>query len=145
MFLNSIAYLTTHILFIPLWNIRNKLCQATTQISWVRNVEERHDFLCRNGDKEFQNRNLLFKHYNLYGISKMLSLERHHKSNFTISTIYGCRNKLRFFSWAKLALDHADFMQPAALRERVSISCMWPVQSGSQLAKVTIVIKSRVS
>ena len=29
---------------MPFWNIGNKLCEATTQIFWARNVEERHWF-----------------------------------------------------------------------------------------------------
>ena len=56
----------------------------------------------RNGDQEFQNRNHKLENSNLKGIFKMLYLERHHKSSFTISPIYGCRNKFRYFSWAKL-------------------------------------------
>ena len=48
---------------MPLWNIRNKLCEATTQISWARNAEERHGFWCRNGDQEFQNRKLLVQKF----------------------------------------------------------------------------------
>ena len=43
-------------LTIPLWNIRNKLCEATTKFSWARNFEERHEFWCRNWDQGFQNR-----------------------------------------------------------------------------------------
>ena len=35
---------------MPLSNIRNKLCEATTQTPWARNVEERHGVWCRNGD-----------------------------------------------------------------------------------------------
>ena len=31
-------------LTMPLWNIRNKLCEATTKFSLARNVEERHEF-----------------------------------------------------------------------------------------------------
>ena len=42
------------IYIMPLWNIRNKLCDATTQISRAINVEER-----RNGDQEFQKSNQL--------------------------------------------------------------------------------------
>ena len=43
---------------LPCLYIRNKLCEATTQISWTRNVEERHGFWCRNGDQGFQNKKL---------------------------------------------------------------------------------------
>ena len=38
-------------LTMPLWNIRNKLCEAATKLSLARNVEERHEFWCRNGDQ----------------------------------------------------------------------------------------------
>ena len=52
-------YNKSNMLTIPLWNIRNKLCEATTKFSWAKNVEERHEFWCRNGDQGFQNRKLL--------------------------------------------------------------------------------------
>ena len=44
---------------MPLWNIRNKLCEAATKFSLARNVEERHEFWCRNENQVFQNRKLL--------------------------------------------------------------------------------------
>ena len=107
-----------------LWNIHNKLCEATTQICWARNVEERHGFWWRNGGQRYNIGNCKFKNSNLNGIFEMLILKRHHKSNFTISAIHGCRNKFRYFPWAKLALDHVDCMRLTVLREDVSISCV---------------------
>ena len=47
-------------LTMPLWNIRNKLCEAATKFSLARNVEERHEFWCRNENQGFQNRKLLY-------------------------------------------------------------------------------------
>ena len=61
-FLNSRAYLTTNSP-MPEWNIRNQPCEATTQISWARNVEECFGFWCRNGDQEFGNRKLLVQKF----------------------------------------------------------------------------------
>ena len=46
-------------LTMPLWNIRNKFYEAATKFPLATNVEERHEFWCRNGDKGFQNRKLL--------------------------------------------------------------------------------------
>ena len=46
-------------LTMPLWNIHNKLCEAATKFSLAKNVEERHEFWCRNGDQGFQNRKQL--------------------------------------------------------------------------------------
>ena len=48
-----------NMLTMPLWNIRNKLCEAATKLSLARIVEERHKFWCRNEDQGFQSRKLL--------------------------------------------------------------------------------------
>ena len=40
-------------LTMPLWNIRNKLYEAATKFSLDRNVEERHEFWCRNENQGF--------------------------------------------------------------------------------------------
>ena len=74
-------------LTMPLWNIRNKLCEAATKFSLARNVEERHEFWCRNGDQGFQNRKLQIQNFHLYWMFQMLSLERRYQRNLPISAV----------------------------------------------------------
>ena len=60
---------------MPLWNIRNNLCEATTQISWARNVENvtGSDAVTESRSSKIDNYS---KNSHLYGLFKMLSLEK---------------------------------------------------------------------
>ena len=102
-------------------------------------------------DRHFRIVNYYFKNSHLYGMFKMLFLERHHKWYFTISAIYGCRNKLRYFPLSSLRgvgiRSFRFYSADGALVTRVNFICVTlcaldnkklPCKSGSP-------VKSRVS
>ena len=85
----------------PLWNIRNKLCEATTKLSLARNVEE-EEFWCRKWDQGFQNGKLPVWNVYLHRMFQILSLETGYKLDLSIFAVYGCRNKFRYFPLSSL-------------------------------------------